>query len=420
MSVRQGGAGALSPGREEALLATARAALRPLAGPVGLAVSGGGDSMAMLQLMALAAPGLALEVVTVDHRLRPEAATEAALVARVSAGLGLSHTLLVWDHATIRGNLMQAAREARYRLIAGWATARGIGTVMLAHTADDQAETFLLGLARASGLDGLVGMRAGWVTGGIRFQRPLLGHGRAELRQFLRGRGLPWVEDPTNEDDRHARVRARRALAALEPLGITTQGIAAVTGHLAMAQAALRQAVAGAAAGIAEEAGSLRFAAATLAGGGGEVERRLLRAMLGWIGGIRHPPREAKLAALIAALRAGRDATLAGVRFRWQDGFCTASREPRAVAARVAIGALWDGRWRVTGATGEVGGEVGALGAAGLRLCPDWRQTGHARQVLEVTPAVWQGERLIAAPLAGFGSARAECTPSFSSFLLSH
>ncbi|MBK6468777.1 MAG: tRNA lysidine(34) synthetase TilS [Rhodobacter sp.] len=116
---------------------------------LGVAVSGGRDSMAMVHLMARAAPqaGWSFQAVTVDHRLRPEAADEAAFVASVCAGLGVPHDVLVWDHDDITGNLMQAASEARYGLMAKWAREKGVELVMLAHTSDDQAETFLMGLA---------------------------------------------------------------------------------------------------------------------------------------------------------------------------------------------------------------------------------------------------------------------------------
>ncbi len=111
-----------------------------------------------------------------------------------------------------------------------------------------------------------------------------------------------------------------------------------------------------------------------------------------------------------------RDVTLGGVRFRWKDGSCTVSREARAVGGAVPAGQVWDGRWQVAGAQGE----IRALGADGLRQCPDWRATGLPRQVLEVTPGIWQGDSLIAAPCAGFGAATALCVPGFHAFLLSH
>ncbi|RME16806.1 MAG: tRNA(Ile)-lysidine synthetase [Alphaproteobacteria bacterium] len=96
-------------------------------GTLGLAVSGGGDSMALLHLMATLAParGLSLRAATVDHGLRPEAADEARFVAEVCARLGVPHETLVWDGRAARGNLQAEARAARYRLLAGWAAGQG-------------------------------------------------------------------------------------------------------------------------------------------------------------------------------------------------------------------------------------------------------------------------------------------------------
>lgn len=386
---------------------------------MGVAVSGGSDSLAMLHLMARAAPqaGWSLHAVTVDHRLRPEAAEEAAFVGRTCAGLGIPHDVLVWDHGQIQGNLMQAASEARYGLMADWARQTGVGLVCLAHTADDQAETFLMGLSRAAGLDGLTGMRPHFKVDGITFRRPFLMLDRATLRDYLIRNNLRWIDDPSNDNDRFTRVKARRALKALKPLGLTVDRLASVVSNLSMAQGVVKRAVSQAAAEtVGEAAGSLHFALPTFRRLDPEVQRRLLIAMVRWIGGAAHPPREAKVFALGRALDRKKDATLAGVRFRWQGDTCTVTREARACGGAVPAGQVWDGRWSVTGAIGE----VRALGAAGLRQCPDWRATGLPRQVLEVTPGLWQGETLIAAPCARFGAATATCTPSFHEFLLLH
>ncbi len=386
---------------------------------VGVAVSGGSDSMAMLHLMARSAPhaGWSVRAVTVDHRLRPEAAGEAAFVSRVCAGLGVPHDVLVWEHGKVQGNLMQAASEARYGLMAAWAREKGVDLVTLAHTADDQAETFLMGLGRAAGLDGLVGMRQAFSVDGVAFRRPFLMLTRAELRGYLTRHGLRWIDDPTNDNDRFTRVKARRALKALKPLGITAGRLSGVIANLASAQAVVQQAVARAAEEmISEKAGALTFAYRPFRLQYPDMKRRLLIAMIRWISGAQHPPRETKLNALEQALNQRKDATLGGVRFRWQSDTCTVSREARACGGPVAAGQVWDGRWTVTGTEGE----IRALGAIGLRQCPDWRALGLPRQVLEVTPGLWQGETLVAAPCAGFGSATATCVPSFHEFLLLH
>lgn len=366
----------------------------PAGETIGVALSGGGDSTALLHLCLAA--GFKVEAVTVDHRLRPESAAEAEAVGTVCARLGVRHEQRVWEHGAVKGNLMDAARRARMGLIADWARARGIGVVALGHTRDDVAETVLMGLARSAGLAGLSGMRPAWDEGSLRFFRPLLSAGRLELRNWLRAEGIAWIDDPTNDDIRFARIKARKALVALAPLGVTAERLAEIAGHLAQVQAAMAvQVRAVAEARVAELAGALCIDGA-LWSEPAAVQRQVVIAGLGWLSGAAYTPRAAEVARLIAAMAAGRDATLAGARAR--KGWLM--REPRAVGAPVQVGALWDGRWRIEGPAGE----VRALGAEGLRQAPDWRATGLPREVLIVTPGVWRGEVLLAAPLAGLAA----------------
>jgi tRNA(Ile)-lysidine synthase len=383
----------------------------PAGETIGIAVSGGGDSTALLHLALQA--GLRVEAVTVDHRLRDDSAAEALAVARVCAGLGVPHAVRVWDHGPeVPGNLMDAARRARLELIGDWARGRGLAHVALGHTRDDQAETVLMGLARVAGVAGLSGMRRAWFDRGVTFHRPLLDAGREELRDWLRSQGLAWVDDPTNDNPRFTRIRARQVLAALGPLGITAKGLAEVAGHLASVQEALAVQVRSAAARhVVEVAGALQVGPG-LFDEPAEVQRQLVAAVTGWLSGSGYTPRSADLGRFISGLALGRAATLHGCRHH--KGWLL--REARAAGGPVPVGQVWDGRWRVTGPVGEVRG----LGADGLRQCPDWRAQGLPRQVLEVTPGLWQGDRLVAAPCAGFGPATATCAPSFHAFLLSH
>lgn len=362
----------------------------PAGETIGVALSGGGDSTALLHLCRRA--GFRVEAVTVDHRLRPESADEAAAVGAGCRALGVRHEVQVWEHGAVQGNLMDAARRARMGLIADWARSRGVGVVALGHTRDDVAETVLMGLSRAAGISGLSGMRRQWNEGAVRVHRPLLAAGREELREWLRGRGIGWVDDPTNEDERFARVRARKALAVLAPLGITAERLAEVAGNLSRVQEALAVQVAAAAAFVEERAGALRFGAGLWAEPA-EVQRQLVVAALLWLTGADYAPRAAEVERLIGALAAGRDATLAGCRARagWL------MREPRAVGAAVPVGQLWDGRWLVEGPEAE----VRALGAEGLGQVKGWREAGLPREVLMVTPGVWEGDRLLATPAAG-------------------
>ncbi len=362
--------------------------------------------MALLVLMAEAGRppgGWQVQAVTVDHALRPEAAEEAALVARVCAGLGVPHHILRWDHGgAVPGNLMAAARAARLQLIGDWARGQGLAHVALAHSAQDQAETLLMELGRAAGLDGLAGMRPLWRQEGVLWARPLLAFPREALREVLRARGLGWAEDPTNGDDRFLRARARKALARLAPLGLTVPALARSAAHLAAARGALDRLAAAAAGQVAEaRAGALRLDPADFAALEPEIARRVLRLALDWLAPAPHAPRAAALARLQAAVAGGRAATLAGCRLLPRRDGLWLLREARDLGPEVAAGALWDGRWRLCGPA-EPGDRIGALGAD-LAALPPRGLPDLPRPVLRISPAVRRGGRLIAAPLAGFG-----------------
>jgi tRNA(Ile)-lysidine synthase len=181
-----------------------------------LAVSGGADSLAMLVgLVRLRDTGLlnaALEVVTVDHGLRPDSAKEAAMVADVSGRLGVDcQVATLTPPETIR-NKQAWARTERYRVLAELG-GRSDPTVLTAHTADDQAETLLMRAARGSGSEGLAGIRSPARVAGASVHRPFLWWKREELRSVLDG--TPWepAQDPSNADEAFTRVRFRHWLA---------------------------------------------------------------------------------------------------------------------------------------------------------------------------------------------------------------
>lgn len=367
---------------------------------IGLAVSGGGDSMALLHLAVSA--GLPVRVVTVDHGLRPEAATEAAQVGQVCAGLAVPHDVLRW-YWDGRGNLQDAARRGRRRMMGDWARAHGLQTVALGHTRDDLAETFVMRLARGAGVDGLAAMVPVWHEQGVRWVRPLLAVSRRELREYLRGLGVGWVDDPSNDNTRFDRVKVRQALAMLGPLGLTAERLAEVAGHLAEARVALDAVTDQAAVDVLRaEAVVVRMDVGALARHPAEIQRRLVLRVIRWVAPAGYGPRGAAVQALLARLLAGKPGVLAGCRFVAGHAGMLAFREAKAVADVVCTpDQPWDGRWHLNGAVPE-GAEVRALGA-GIALCPDWRASGLPRAALMAGPALWLAERLIAAPLAGLG-----------------
>jgi tRNA(Ile)-lysidine synthase len=215
--------------------------------PIAVAVSGGGDSLALMHLLARLARARKWQapvVLTVDHGLRKTSDREARQVAAWARKAGLKAHVLVWRGKKPKSGIEALAREARYRLMGNWMAGQGIGTLLVGHTEDDQAETFLLRLARGSGLDGLAAMRARapWpVAGfaGLAVARPLLGFSRSALRDYLNGLDQDWLEDPMNEDLAFDRVKLRRIRAALEEAGLSAARVAAAAAHLSRARESL-------------------------------------------------------------------------------------------------------------------------------------------------------------------------------------
>lgn len=210
--------------------------LWPEGGRLGLAVSGGPDSLALLLLAHTALPNR-IAVATVNHGLRSEAADECAMVEQVCADRGIACAVLRVELAA--GNLQAAAREARYAALAAWAGREGLAAIATAHHAHDQAETLIMRLNRASGLAGLAGVRARGMVPGISLPllRPLLAWRRAELAEVVARAGLVPAQDPSNADEAYDRVRVRKALAGADWLDV--EAIAASAGHLADADEAI-------------------------------------------------------------------------------------------------------------------------------------------------------------------------------------
>jgi len=212
------------------------------AGGVLAAVSGGPDSMALMGLLAAWAQVSGrprLTVATIDHGLRAASAEEAALVAEAASGFGLPHRTLVWTGPKPATGLQETARKARYRLLADHSHEIGATHLVTAHTLDDQAETILMRMARGSGLAGLSGMRAVTVRSGLCHVRPLLGWPKADLVETCRTEGWPFIEDPSNADDRFARARWRKLLPLLAEEGLTPQRLARLAERVLRSEEAL-------------------------------------------------------------------------------------------------------------------------------------------------------------------------------------
>ena len=278
---------------------------------LAVAVSGGPDSLALLLLAHAAFPGR-VRAATVDHGLRPESAAEAAAVERLCAGLGVPHRTLATRVGRV-GNLQAAARAARYAALAEWMTAEGLGLLLTAHQADDQAETLLMRLNRGSGVSGLAGVRAARPVPGsggrLRLCRPLLGWRRSELEAIVAAAGIEPARDPSNDDEAFDRARLRRRMA--ESPWLDAAALARSAALLAEAEAALEWT----AGGLFEARMERREGGVVLRPGGlpPELVRRLVLRCLCVVAPAARP-RGDQLAALVARLRAGGAGTLCGVK----------------------------------------------------------------------------------------------------------
>ncbi len=392
---------------------------------LGVAVSGGSDSLALLHLLHDHFPGQ-LFAVTVNHGLRLDAASEALHVERICTGLGVPHDVLTWQGWDGKGNLQDQARRNRYALISDWAHGLDLDAVALGHTLDDQAETVLMRLARASGVDGLSAMARVFAAHGTEFVRPLLGVSRAALRDDLAARKVRWVDDPSNQDEDFDRIKARKALDLLAPLGIDTAVLSRVASQLNEARSALSRVAADWVDAHAKViGGDVVVGRTALNALPAELSRRILSGALRWVSSEPYPPRSQPLAELLAAVRREVDRprmTLHGCLVSITDMTVRIAREPSAVAdTKGPTNAAWDVRWQLDGPHAP-GLEIRALGEA-VNQCPDWRTTNLPRTTLLASPSVWRGETLIAAPLAGFSAdwtAKTGDKSDFAAFLISH
>jgi tRNA(Ile)-lysidine synthase len=312
-----------------------------------LAVSGGPDSTALLVMAADWAKRLKrrlkrspkLVAVTIDHGLRPESRREATAVKKLARRLGLAHRTVRWRGEKPRSGLQEAARAARYRLLAQEAVRVGFRHIVTAHTLDDQAETLLFRLARGSGLSGLAGMAhtSSLPASGekkIFLLRPLLSVPKSRLVATLKEAGIAYNNDPSNRDPRFARTRLRALLPQLAAEGLDAKALARFGLRMRRAEAAVEFAVGAARTALApvpwRKRGPIVFPAKSFRELPAEVGLRLLGRAIAHVGN-EGPVELGKLEVLYDSLRAPGASvrrTLAGALISLRDGRLTVERAP--------------------------------------------------------------------------------------------
>lgn len=338
-----------------------------------------------------------------DHGVRPAAATEAALAAAWLAARGIAVRRLALPVSAPRP--AEALRRDRLAALAEAAAAEGCLHLLLAHHRADQAETVLIRLLRGSLGAGLAAMAPVRQAGAVRLVRPLLGFAPEALHAVLRAAGQPWIEDPSNRAG-SVRARLRAALADRAGEGAGVRALAAAgraAGCARVAAEAARDRLLGEAASLLPQ-GFARIEAARLAAAAPGLAEAALATLLRAIGGRDQPLRPARVAALLAALRAGRGGTAGGCLARRAGPAWLICREPAATAAEAPLPAcgrlLWDGRWHVEAPAGLT---VGAVGADAPTLArADRRAAALPRVVLATLPALRERGALVAVPPIGY------------------
>ncbi len=397
-------------------VAEREALFRPLAGAalIALAVSGGADSLALLDSIdrwrQRRRNRPEVLILTVDHRLRRGSSREAASVAELARARGLAARVLVRRGPLPAGDVEGEARAARYRLLIGAAREAGASHLVVAHHSDDLAEGFLLRLKRGAGVFGLAAMRPTIALGDLSIVRPLLAVPRARLLATVAAAGLTAVVDPMNADSRFDRARLRQLMPILAGEGLDAAHLAATALRLADLADAVDEA-ASAVIAVAVAVDELAVAwldPERLAVARGEVRGRVLTRLLLAVGGADYPPRFSRQAALLAAMldwdgRSRFKRTLAGTVIEGRGGRFALYRETgRGGLASIRLKAgpplIYDHRFRVTIGRGLPPGlTLGPLGETG-RSEAGLKATAGPIGALDALPAIRRKGRLVAIP----------------------
>jgi tRNA(Ile)-lysidine synthase len=379
---------------------------------LAVAVSGGPDSLAL----ALLADRWARErggyvcALTVDHRLRAESGAEARTVQAWLSAREIRHEILAWTGEKPKTGIQEAARTARYRLLAGWCHEHGCLNLLTAHHGDDQIETHLIRRRAHSGPGGLAGMSAIRELAGCRLLRPLLGVARARLQTFLEIERQPFLTDPSNRDPAFERSRLRGS-DGTRSAAINMPHMAAAIRELGGLRAAREREVNIALARLVHlhPAGFAVLDPAILGSVSRAVVEPALSALVSTIGGLLYPCRRERIARLCDVLGDGqrRGYTLGGCRFvRWRGRVLVMRELARATQpAGLNPGTIisWDRRYEVSlRPEASTVFTIAYLGSAGVtqlnRLASRLKGRDLPRLVFPSLPAAWDGNGIVAVP----------------------
>lgn len=382
---------------------------------IAVGCSGGPDSMALTAHLRDWAKrhDVALTALIVDHGLREESGREAGQVAGWLSARGVAAEILRWTGARPDRNIQAEARRIRYALIADWCLANQTPVLAVAHHLEDQAETFLLRLARGSGVYGLAAMpRAAELDNGgaifpIRLIRPVLDVPKTDLRAILAAEGWPWVEDPSNHDRSHARIRMRELMSVLSEEGLDPRRLAGTAARMRRARASLEASCDHffETSATLDPLGFIDLDLAALRRAPDEIALRVLSSAVRGVAGRDYPVRLEKLEACIDSLMSGAGGavrTLGGCKLQAKRGLLSVFREVASVqeVSPALPSLIWDGRFRLTIAGDLSELSVRKLGRDGLKQGRDTFGKGAFDTVPSAVrrslPALWRHDELIA------------------------
>jgi len=393
---------------------------------LAVAVSGGPDSLALAILADRWARERYGEIcaVTVDHRLRPESGDEIRRLHGWLAARAIRHEILAWSAHKPTTGVQEAARAARYQLLAKWCREHGCLHLLTAHQREDQAETHLIRRSASSGADGLAGMSAIREFADCRILRPLLGVAKARLVALLDAERQPFITDPSNLDPTFERSWLRHigAVPAGADFATLLSGIRKLgrqrVAHERKCARLLAQTVVLHPAGFAVLDPGLALAPF-------DIAERALQAIVAAIGGKPYPARRERIARLRGVLAGApsRGHTLGSCRFvHWRDRVLVLPEFAGAAGpVRLTPGTslLWGRRFSVALPATAIGAvTVGYLGRSGVvalnRHRPEPRRCGLPRLIYQILPAVWDEKGIAAVPHLGYRREGATALPEFS------
>ena len=367
-------------------------------------VSGGADSLCL----ALLLKDLKFNIIAaiVNHNLRSESLAEANKVGEILANHQIDHVILNWEHdAKPTTKIQELARNARFKLFNEYASQNGIKYLFLGHNQDDQAETFIFRLCKGSGLDGLTAIKSVTQLDDLTIVRPLLGYSRSSIEATLLERKQTWINDPSNQNTKFARVRIRNIVKALETEGLTPEVIAQTIYKLDLAKDCLNSQALKFINDHCkfDDFGFITISSLDLNSLHLELRYRVAQKLLKIIGGKYYQPKRKQLVYLINMLNPDKNSkafTFCGCYICFKKDKIYFIREANSVTCNpIVADNMWDNRFNIRFLSTKKNLKIKPLGNVGYCMVPkELRRISMPYKAHWSLPAIWDNDFLIAVP----------------------